>query len=152
MNKRGGVIGLGLLPLFALAACLASLFVFIAYDSNVTKPMSEVTQTLNTVDFNEAYIMSMAKIVMLESAQTGINKDSFTKAALAHDMHIEGQGNFFVLASENRFEITSQNGNYQLLMPDLFVIGQTNTLTIKRNINLAMEFDSAGQFRRFINK
>ena len=94
MNKRGGVIGLGLLPLFALAACLATLFVFVAYDASVTKPMNEVTQTLKTVDFNEAYIMSMAKIVMSEAAQTGISKDSFSKAALAHDVHIDGQGNF----------------------------------------------------------
>jgi hypothetical protein len=152
MNNRGGVLGFGLLPIFALVAVAVVLVNFISYDNNVAKPMNADTTALKMVDFNEQYIISIAKVAAAEAAQTGLTKDSFAQAALKHDVHVDGQGNFFVLADERKFSLESEGGKYVLSMPSLFVLGQTDTLTIKRNFDLSMEFNAKGEFIRFINK
>jgi hypothetical protein len=148
MNNRGGVLGFGLLPLFALAAIAVVLVNFVSYDNNVKTPMTDVTNSIKMVDFNEAYIISTAKIIAVEAAQNGLTKESFMAAAAKHYVHIDGQGNFFVLVNAGQFKLE----NNALSIPNLFVLGQTNTATIRRNMDLEMQFDAKGEFIRFINK
>ena len=152
MDKRGGVLGIGLLPWFALAVCLASLIVFISYDSNFSDQTKEVSSAIKTIDFNQQYIISTAYLSVKEISLVGITKDNFRNAALKHDMHIDGQGNFFFNIDQGNFNLDKNQEGYLLTIPSLFVSADTDTIKIKRSFDLSIQFNDNGEFIRFINK
>jgi hypothetical protein len=152
MNKRGQEVAFGLLFLVAFGLCALAFASFIAYDNSMGSSLTDTTKVIQQVDFNEQYILSTAKLGMLEAAINGINKENFRAVTLTHDIHMDGQGNFFVLLDGKNFSLDKNTEGYLLKIDGLFVLGQAEKITIKRNIPLQIQFNDKGEFIRFINK
>ncbi len=151
MNKKANTVAFGLLPVFALAACLAVIITFFQYDSSMSGSINDVSSTIRNADFNYYNILSIAQTAMVSASVNGISKESFSKAANGLNSHIEGQGNFFLLIQKGDFSIYMDGNRYVLDMPGLYTGYSSNNLKIIRPVG-AMEFDAKGQFIRFINK
>lgn len=149
---RRANLAFNLLPLIALLLCGMALFSFLNLNDNLRQPSKELASLTGDLNVMQQYIEASAKLIVADCKLKAFSQDCIQESARRHDMHLEGQGNFFIKIEEGSFEI-SKSGNFVIFkVPGVFIQSRQGSHMGQRNMDLALEADENGVFIKFINK
>ncbi len=149
---NNGTIAFTLLPVIALVLCGAALFAFLNLDGSIGDKSQEFARLSSELNIMRQYIESSAKVIVSDYAKTEATAEALQASAEKHNLHIQGQGNFFTKIEQGEFRI-SRSGNLILLEIDgVFLQSRQGQHLGKSAFNLVLEADAKGEFIRFINK
>jgi hypothetical protein len=151
LNTRAN-IAFNLLPIIALLLCAMALYAFFNLDADINQPSQELALMSAHLGVMQQYIETSAKIIVADAASHGFTAASVQESARRHDLHLEGEGNFFIKIEQGEFKI-DKSGNFVILAVDgVFIQSRQGSNFGQRNLDIKLEADPSGEFIKFINK
>jgi hypothetical protein len=142
MNRKADVPML-LIPVVAVALCLAALFAFASFNGGLEERSDDLARLTGNVAFNENYIRAQAKLIWNETLGNCPNcgdaqlKEKFIEIAKEKESLFRDPGteNFYGRVFRGEFNVTSSN----LSIDGLFMEEKVANNKIKRNFNIQLE-------------
>jgi len=168
MNNRGDVPTL-LIFFAALVLIIISLVSMHSFSNSFGKFSEDTTKIMVQANLAEGYILEKLDLVAFQTIKCNSGKISdsngcnltslnerFAFFMKQQDFGVTLSKNLFDKIANREFNFNKSGNNYILEINNLeiFVVDGQNAVknSVKRTLNLKMEFDSQGEFIRFINK
>jgi hypothetical protein len=142
INKKADVPML-LIPVIAIALCLAALFAFATFNNTLEKQSDDLSKLTGNLVFNEDYIKAQASLIWNETLQncTGCDasklKEKFQSITKQKEelFRYAPAENFYGKVFRGEFNITKDN----LLIENVFTEEKVGNNKIKRTFNITGE-------------
>lgn len=155
MNKRGSVIGAGLLPAIAFLASIIALITFFSFSGGFEGKSNEYGEMMSEISFAEQYVLKSADRFVEDSVNCDSEiyaeicnkqiKERFMEIANMSDVKYSGAGNFFGRIRAGDFVFAEEREGYKLEIKEVFVIAKRGDNEVVRKFDVEKRYDKEGK-------
>ncbi len=154
MNRRGD-IPMILLFIITLILVALALFSMVSFNNNLAKNSEGRSEMLARMAFLEDYVVAKTKNVahdvIVRGGELKSDEDlraKFEEIVNERNFGVEGTENYFGKILRGEFVFSRDKDKYWLEIKDLNLEASRGANSIKRNVNLRIEFDYSGDLIR----